>query len=126
MASYGKVLREDESKSLDKKIQALKDRYEYGSVSQILQARTALDNELDKYPVLNAMESLRHAADIMVQENPAKAPRYDKYYFDMEQALTKGDTDTFSRLFKEIMPEVNTIISAEDRKEMHIWKEIRK
>jgi hypothetical protein len=126
MQSYRQLLPESASKSLDNKIQALKEHYEHGSVSQIMQARTALDEELNKYPVLNALENLRHAADITAQEAPAKAPRYDKYLYDIEHALSKGDMDTFQRLLTEIMPEVNAIISGESRKNLHIWKEIRK
>lgn len=111
---------------LQDKIQVLKERYEHGSVPQILKARDEVESELDSHPTLLAVQNLENAAHRAAQENPAKAPRYEKYLADIQSALFKGDSDTFYRLLTEIMPEVHAMIDAAEKEDLHIWKEIRK
>ncbi len=123
---WAKFMKEGDEKRLENKIRVLKDRYEHGSVLEIQQARGELANELDKYPSLLALHDLENAAEIAAEEDPAKAPRYEKYLTDVQSALMKGDGDTFRRLLDEIMPEVYAIIGTAANKDLHIWKEIQK
>jgi molecular chaperone DnaK len=123
---WARFMKEGDEKRLENKLRVLKDRYEHGSISEILRAREEVKNELDKYPGLLAVQDLENAADIAAKEDPAKAPRYEKYFADVQSALMKGDEDTFRRLLNEIMPEVYTIIGTAANKDLHIWKEIRK
>jgi len=125
-ARWGRFMKEGDEKRLGNKIRDLKHRYEHGSVPQILKAREAVQAELDKHPGLIAMQDLEHAAEIAAEEDPAKAPRFDRYLADVQSALIKGDGDTFHRLIAEIMPEAFTMIDAAAKKDLHIWKEIRK
>lgn len=124
--SWGRFLKEGERMRLQDKIQVLKERYEHGSVPQILKARDEVESELDSHPTLLAVQNLENAAHRAAQENPAKAPRYEKYLADIQSALFKGDSDTFYRLLTEIMPEVHAMIDAAEKEDLHIWKEIRK
>ena len=85
-AMWGRFMREGDKKRLGDKIRDLKQRYEHGSISQILKAREEVQTELDKHPSLLAMKDLEHAAYIAAEEDPAKAPRYDKYLADVQRA----------------------------------------
>ena len=107
-------------------IERLKEQSERGSLPEMLNARKAVNKELDKYPALLALGNLEHAAGIAAEENPAKAPRYEKYLHDAHGALLKGDQERFIKLLQEIMPEVQAIRDTAREKELHIWKEIRK
>jgi molecular chaperone DnaK len=124
--SWGRFIKESERRTLEDKLRTLKDRYEQGSVGDILKARDELDSELDEHPALLALEHLDNVAYRTAKEDPAKAPRYERYLEDLRTALLKGDSDTFRRLLNEIMPEVDSMIGAMERRELHIWKEIRK
>jgi hypothetical protein len=119
-------IKEGDQKTLEKRIRVLKDRYEHGSGPEIMKARREVQKELDKHPALLAMADLENAAETAAEEDPAKAPRYEKYLADLQSALAKGDGDTFHRLLNEIMPEVHAMSHAAAHKDLHIWKEIRK
>ncbi|MEN8260889.1 MAG: Hsp70 family protein, partial [Pseudomonadota bacterium] len=107
--SYGRYLKEKDRKKLEVTIQRLKEKSEHGSLPEMLTARKALNEELDKYPALLALGNLEHAASLAARENPAKAPRYEKYLHDAHGALLKGDQERFIKLLNEIMPEVQAI-----------------
>lgn len=126
VAQYGLFLKEAQRKSVEEKLQRLKDKSEQGSVAEILEARRKLNEELDKYPALMAIQDLEQAAEITAESDPAKAPRYDKYLQEVQNSIQKGDAVTFARLMGEIMPEVHTILDAESGKDLHIWKGIQR
>ena len=124
--SYGRYLREKERKKIAAAIERLREKSEQGSLEEMLKARTAVNEALDKHPALLALENLEHATRIAADENPAKAPRYEKYLYDTHDALRKGDPERFGKLLDEIMPEVRAMLQTQREKELHIWKEIRK
>jgi molecular chaperone DnaK len=126
METWGRFMKQDDQQSLKDKLQRLKERYEHGSVPEILRARSEVQDALDRYPALVAVKHLENAAEIAAEEDPAKAPRYEKYLADVERALLKGDRDTFHRLLSEIMPDISTMLDIVEHKDLHIWKEIRK
>lgn len=125
-ATGAKFMREGDHKRLQDKIGVLKDKYEHGSVAEILNARREVQEELDKHPGLIAVKDLEHAAELAAEEDPAKAPRYEKYLVDVQRALMKGDGDTFRRLLTEIMPEAYAMVDTMAHKDLHIWKGVRK
>jgi molecular chaperone DnaK len=125
LTGVGALLSESERRSMQKKIDKLKDENDQGSPDDILQARDDLLKELDKHPVLLRIKDLENALEIVTAEDPAKAPRYEKYYHDIRNAMTRGDTDTFMRLMTEVMPEVAKILEDHESKDLRIWKEIR-
>jgi molecular chaperone DnaK len=124
--TWGRFLKDGDRKKLQEKIRILKDSNEHGSAPEILKARDAVGNELDKYPALIAVNELENVADIAAKEDPAKAPRYEKYFAEVQSALLKGDKDTFGRLLSEIMPEVHAMMGELEQKDLRIWKEIKK
>ncbi len=126
VTKYRQFFSDKDRTTLEKKLELLKDRNERGSVDEILKARDELSDELDEHPGLIALKSVENAADIVSEENPAKAPRFEKYLHDIHEALFRKDRDTFKRLMTEIMPEVHTTLQNYGKKDLHIWKEIRK
>ncbi len=126
IADFRHLLKEDELKRLEDNLQALQDRYDHGSVEQILEASDEFSEELDEHPLLLSLKDLQRASNITAQTDPARTPRYQKYIWDIENAIRKGDHHTLRRLFNEINPEVDAIISTESSRNLHIWKEIRK
>ena len=126
MTGYGRYLKENERKKLAVAIERLREKSDHGSLPEMLSARKAVNEALDKHPALLALGNLEHAASLAASENPAKAPRYEKYLHDTHDALRKGDHKRFGKLLDEIMPEVHAILKTQREKELHIWKEIRK
>jgi molecular chaperone DnaK len=125
LTEAGTLLHAPQRRALRKKIDQLKEKNEQGSADDILKSRDELLEELDKHPVLLSIKDLELALDIVQRENPAKAPRYEKYLRDVHNALDRNDPDTFMRLMEEILPEVGQILRDYDSKELRIWKEIR-
>ncbi len=125
LSGEGKFLDNNQRRSLEKKIAAVKEENEKGSLDGILQARDELLEELDKHPVLMAVKDLENAIGIVTQEDPAKAPRYVQYLYDIRNAMMRHDTDTFVRLMDEIMPEASKILHDYESKDLRIWKDIR-
>ncbi len=123
---YGHLLEKNNQERLQAKIQHLKDKNDRGSATSILAASDALNDEINKHGALLAVTDLDNAASLASVENPAKAPRYEKYHRDVHEALLKGETERFQRLMSEIMPEVNGFLNKQSKKELHISKGIQK
>ena len=125
IAGVGRFLNDRERRVLQQKIDKLKGESATGSVDDILRARSALLEELDKHAVLSSLNNVYRALDIVTENDPAKAPRYEKYLHDITSAMSRNDTDTFLRLLTEVMPEVSQILRDVGSKDLRIWKEIR-
>jgi molecular chaperone DnaK (HSP70) len=126
LTEAGSLLHAPQRRALQKKIDQLKKDNEKGSADDILKSRDELLEELNKHPVLMSIKDLELALEIVQRENPAKAPRYEKYVHDVHNALGRNDPDTFGRLMQEILPEVGQILQDYESKDLHIWKEIRR
>lgn len=126
LTEYGGLLQIDQRDRLAKRIEAFRDRNHAGTVEEILGARDRAHREADKYPALQVLISVGDAADTVARKDPAKAPRYGKYLQDLRRALLKNDVATFTRLSREIMPEVNGVLADRDKAELHIFKGVRK
>ena len=125
LAHVGQILAPREQRALQQKIDTLKAVNETGSIDDILRARDDVSQELDKYPLLLSIKDIEMAAGIVAEEDPARAPRYAQYVYDIHNAIERHDPDTLFRLIEEIMSEVSQILEVYESKELRIWKDIR-
>jgi len=123
---YNMFLDKAQRERLAKRIERFRSCNRTGRVQEILEARDKAHEEAEKYPALRVLMSVEDAADTMARTDPAKAPRYDRYLRDMRSALLKNDTETFTRLGGEIMPEVRGVLRDRDKAELRIFKGVRK
>ena len=95
-------------------------------VDQILKARKALMDAIDQQPVAVLLKDVDDALELVLEEDPAQAPRLEQYAHDLTQAILKGDKAGYGRMAKEVQPELKRVFFAEGKKRFRIWKEIRK
>ena len=126
MMEFGPLLKKDQLDRLAKRIETFRNRNRTGTVDEILSARDEASREANRYPALGVLMSVGDAAEAIVETDPAKAPRYEKYMWDLRSALLKGDIEAFTRLSAQIMPEVNRVLGKRDNKDLHIFKGVRK
>jgi len=126
MTEFGPLLKKDQLDRLAKRIETFRNRNRTGTVDEILSARDEASREANRYPALGVLMSVGDAAEAIVETDPAKAPRYEKYMWDLRSALLKGDIEAFTRLSAQIMPEVNRVLGKRDKKDLHIFKDVRK
>jgi molecular chaperone DnaK len=126
LADAGQILAPREWRALQQKIDKLKALNEAGPVDDILRACDDLSQELDKHPLLLSIKDIEMAAGIVAEADPAKAPRYANYVYDIHNAIERQDPDTLFRLIAEIMPEVSQILEEYASKELRIWKDVRR
>jgi len=126
LEQFGPLLSKGQQEQLAKRIETFRNRNRTGTADEILDARDKATGEADKYPALGILMSVEYAAEVVAEKDPAKAPRFDKYLRDLQDALVKSDIKTFTGLSQKILPEVHRILHEQDKKELHIFKGVRR
>jgi molecular chaperone DnaK len=106
LAQVGNLLREEDRKKLEARIEVFREQNEAGTVQRIMDAREKLFQELDKHPVQRALVSIFNAHEVCRTRDPARAPYFEKYIQDITLALQGEDAPSIERLLMEVMPDV--------------------
>ena len=124
LARYEFALSGNSQKRLKQKVLAFLEANSKASAEQILKARDEMMEETNQNHVAALLKDVDDALDIIAIDNPAQAPRLEKYSYELTQAVIKGDKESFVRLAKEVQPDLSRIFTDEKNKKFRIWKEI--
>src|SRR5262249_16259007 len=114
LAHVGQILAPREQRALQQKIDTLKAVNDTGSIDDILRARDDVSQELDKYPLLLSIKDIEMAAGIVAEEDPARAPRYVQYVYDVQKAIERHEPDRLGRILAQVMPGGSALLHPEE------------
>ncbi|MBN1653772.1 MAG: Hsp70 family protein [Deltaproteobacteria bacterium] len=128
LEEFGPLIPHEVARRLRKEIDHLKETDQNGSYEQSRAAVDAFENVMKTkdLSLAHILMRIKKAGDYCERNNSPKAPRFFRKIEDVIESYYNADAPKIESLLDEIMPEVEEIVEAEERKSGEIFKDIRK